>query len=83
MTGESFDCEASELLEHLKRVRSIRNQSAWDVEYALPELTVLGPVQVVVHEVVYDLVDCQLVAHPFLRCTESIDRGRSSSTVQR
>ena len=52
MTGESFDCEVGELVEHLRRGRSIRNQSAWNVEYALPELAVLGPVQVVVHEVV-------------------------------
>ena len=75
MTGESFDCEASELLGHLKRVKSIRSQSAWNVESALPGLAVLVPVQVVVHEVVCDLADYQLVAHPFLQCTGSIERG--------
>ena len=83
MNGENLDCEVSGQMEHLKRVMSTRNQSAGNVEFALPVPAMLGPMQVVVLVVVGDLVDCPLAAHPFLRCTESVDCDRSNSTMRR
>ena len=82
MNGENFDCEVSELVERLKRVRSIRKQSAWNVECALPELAVLVPVKVVVREIAGGLTDYPLAAHLSLRCSGLSESGQSSSIMQ-